>query len=407
MPEITGYPHYDIQDVTDEVALAYVESARYFDIPVDDLTRNLVREAKRQGVHRLSEHRIGSHTSAVHRTLVELGQIPDVPTEILPEGHYYKGVSTCVDGEGNVITQWLKTAKGHEPPEAVLARLLERVPRTVMARPGKVRKPSHKLDPDLLAVYPMGDPHIGLLGWAPEVGTDFDLSIAETLLQKAIDELVMDKPSAKYALIANLGDFFHADNQDNKTSRSGHELDVDGRWSKVLQVGLNIMIYLVDRALTAHEKVFVINEIGNHDDHSAVFLSVALGAYYANEPRVQIDMSPARFHYHVFGNNLIGITHGHSVKHQDLESIMATDRPKDWGNTRHRYWYCGHIHTTRRYEFRGCLVETFRTLAGPDAWTSESGYRSGRDMNRIVLHREHGEISRSIRNSAYLESLMG
>jgi hypothetical protein len=40
------------------------------------------------------------------------------------------------------------------------------------------------------------------------------------------------------------------------------------------------------------------------------------------------------------------------------------------------------------------LWETFRVLSPNDAWATAAGYRSGRDMQCIVYHADHGEISR-------------
>ena len=107
-------------------------------------------------------------------------------------------------------------------------------------------------------------------------------------------------------------------------------LDVDSRWSRILQVGIRVMTHLIDTCLAHHREVKVINEIGNHDDHTAIMLSVALDHHYHQEPRVDIDLSPARFHYHTFGKNLIGVTHGHSAKPESLESIMAYDMADHW-----------------------------------------------------------------------------
>lgn len=313
----------------------------------------------------------------------------------MPEGHTLRGVSSLVGPDGVTRLQWIKTREEREEREELLARLVRDLPTQTPVRSGKIAAPKVHLDDDLLAVLPMGDPHLGLLAWAPESGDDHDLKIGEELLQGAIVELVGNAPRAKHALIANLGDFFHSDNSAGVTSRSGHSLDVDSRWAKVLRVGLGVMVFMIDECLRTHATVRVINEQGNHDDHSAVFLAVALNAHYRNEPRVTIDLSPSRFHYHEFGANLIGVTHGHSIKHDQLESIMAHDQREAWGRTKHRHWLVGHIHTSRRYEFRGCTVETFRTLAAKDAWTSEQGYRSARDMSRIVLHREFGEVGRT------------
>lgn len=325
-------------------------------------------------------------------------------TDQLPSGHTVAGVSTLVSGSGELLAQWVKTRKESETKEEMLQRFIEELPSRVPPREGSLPAPTEHGSEELLAVYPLGDPHIGMLSWAPETGEDFDLGKAQRVMTSAMRELVRRGPRTKSAIIVNLGDFFHSDNEQNRTSRSGHALDVDGRWPKVLQVGIEIMVYMIDQALLHHETVRVVNEIGNHDDHSAMFLSVALNAYYRNEARVVIDMSPSRFHWHRFGKNLLGITHGHNQKHGDLESIMAAERPGDWGETTHRFWYCGHIHHSVKREMRGCMIESFRTLAPRDAWAANVGYRSGRDMNRITLHKEYGEIGREIVNAAYLQA---
>jgi hypothetical protein len=99
--------------------------------------------------------------------------------------------------------------------------------------------------------------------------------------------------------------------------------------------------------------------------------------------------------YHKFGVNLIGVTHGHTVKAKDLGEIMAVDCKDDWSNSEYRYWYCGHIHHDTKVEYRTCIVETFRTLAPKDAWHHGSGYRSGQDMKSITLHKDYGEEDRA------------
>jgi len=92
---------------------------------------------------------------------------------------------------------------------------------------------------------------------------------------------------------------------------------------------------------------------------------------------------------------LIGSTHGDMAKPDKLPQIMAADKPKEWGSTKHRYWYTGHIHTRNVIESAGCTWESFRTLAAKDAWHSGMGYRSGRDMCCILLHKDFGEVGRN------------
>jgi hypothetical protein len=206
--------------------------------------------------------------------------------------------------------------------------------------------------------------------------------------------LVDVAPASERALVVNLGDMFHADNSSNATMRNHNSLDVDTRWAKVLKVGCMLMVDLIQLALQKHQSVEVINAIGNHDDHSSIMLGAFLEAWFHNEPRVTILPTIAKFAYVEFGRCLVGVTHGDTVKMPDLSSLMATDKPEAWGRTEHRYWYTGHIHHTSKQELRGCVVESFRTLAARDAWHTASGYRSGRDMYAIVLDREYGEVER-------------
>ncbi len=159
----------------------------------------------------------------------------------------------------------------------------------------------------------------------------------------------------------------------------------------------------IEAALRKHQKVHVINEIGNHDDHTAQVLTLALAMAYENNKRVTFDEGPGRFHYFRFHDVFIGVTHGDTVKPDKLGGIMATDNPEDWGATKRRYWYTGHIHTRNVFEVPGCEVESFRTLAAKDAWTASMGYRSGRDMYCIVHHKNYGEVERHRKDILMLE----
>jgi len=316
-------------------------------------------------------------------------------TKPVPDGFSVKGTSTLYDAEGNLRGQWVKTQRDTEHKlEALFAAVATIAePFRGAAEPGDT--PADR-DEDLMAAYIMGDPHVGMFAWAKETGNDFDTTIAERDLVTAVDHLVEIAPPAREALIVNLGDFFHGDNSENRTARSGHSLDIDTRYSKVLAVGIRIMRRIVDRALAKHERVKVITEIGNHDDNSALMLALCLSSYYEREPRVEIDTSPAKFHWHRFGANLIGVTHGDTCKADKLPGVMAVDRAQDWGETEHRVWYTGHVHHDSAKDFPGVTVETFRTLAPADAWHRGQGYRSGQDMKCDVWHRDYGRVNRHI-----------
>lgn len=314
-------------------------------------------------------------------------------THTVPEPFLVKGVSTYYNADGEVSGQWVKSTLDQSKVEQMVRDFVEVVTSEAKGISPAVAPPK-STNADLLAVYPMGDPHFGMYAWAAEAGDDFDLDIAERTTLGAIDHLLSSAPKTETAIILPLGDFFHADDQSNVTPGHKNQLDVDSRYPKVLMVGIKTLRHIILRALENHAKVIVRIEPGNHDPHAKWVLSLTLAAYFDNNPRVEVDISPAKFWFHRFGKVLIGSTHGDTVKHDGLPGIMAADRSSDWGETKHRYWYTGHVHTQAVREYPGVVCESFRTLAPKDAWTASRGYRSGRDMYCIVHHKEHGEVAR-------------
>ncbi len=317
-----------------------------------------------------------------------------------------KGTTTRLDrdketGEMVIGAQYIKTDRTTEDRIEAMRGAISEIVEEVRGTEKKVKSPKI-VNKDCMAVYNIGDAHIGMLAHRDESGDDFDLKIAESDLIGVMRRLVDSAPPSETAVIIDVGDFFHADNQSNETSGNKNKLDVDGRWHKVLKVGLNVMVELVREALKKHKKVIVKNIQGNHNEHSATFLAAYTAAKFENEPRVEVDELPSRFWYYQFGKVLIGSTHGHTVKPQDLGEIMACDCEDIWSSTRHRYWYTGHVHHDQVKEYRTYKFESFRTLAAKDAWHAGSGYRSGRDMKCIVHHKDYGEVQRHTVNLAML-----
>jgi hypothetical protein len=311
----------------------------------------------------------------------------------VPDAFEVRGVSTLYNSDGAVAAQWVKSRLRDEDKLEQMRLFAAQLAEEVKGKAKPVKAPQADAR-DRFCIYPMGDPHLGMYAWGDEAGEDFDLSIASRDLRAATERLTASCPATEVGIILNLGDFFHADDSTSTTKRSGHRLDTDTRWRKVMGVGAETMKACIEAALTKHQRVIVKNNLGNHDDHTSQALALILDAYYSREPRVEIDTSPNPYWYYRFGKVLIASTHGHSVKPEQLLSIMAHDRARDWGETQHRYWYLGHFHTKRVHEVGGLLIEYFRTLAAKDQWTNESGYRSGRDMSAIVHHAEWGEIER-------------
>lgn len=313
----------------------------------------------------------------------------DEPPTPIPPGFLLDRTSTMQRGDGSTGVQW----SSYRPDvverwDAIKAAIKEHVAEYVYSV-GALEPPG-STDTDRLVVYPLGDPHIGMLAWANEVGESFDLRIAERELCECMRQLVARSPASTEAIVCNLGDFWHAQDGRQVTPKSGNKLDVDGRVGKVSRVGLKIFRTLIDSALTKHDRVRVRTIPGNHDPEASYWITEVLRTVYENEPRVAVEDSFNPYQFDVFGKVLLGWAHGDGAKLEALGEIMATDVPELWGAASFRYWNTGHVHHWATKELRGCVVDTHRTLAGRDAWHHHSGYRSGRALKAVTYHREYG-----------------
>lgn len=317
----------------------------------------------------------------------------EVPLNPAMPGNIIKRISTNYRADGTIGQRWVIES----PEQAAIAESVRAFVQGICEgrQPGPIASDALFCNDELLCVYPMGDPHFGMKAHAPEAGANFDLKIAETITKAVVDRLVSAAPPAKTAILANMGDFFHADDNSARTKQSGNPLDVDGRWHEVLRVGGWTMVHLVYRLLEKHSEVIVFNERGNHDDVSAIAMAVSLDMYFHNNPRVKIADPAPYYHFYEFGKNLLGFTHGDGAKENDLPVLMANDEPQAWGRTEHRVFHRGHFHHDREIDLTGCTVQTHRTLAASDAWHRKTGYRAKRSMKVITYHRDDGEISRN------------
>lgn len=326
-----------------------------------------------------------------------------LPTQ--PDGHLIKGVSTLLGSDGTVTAQWVKTDRQAQAKLEAFYEAFETHVRKYSGLAAPVDAPTWT-DADLETWYPLGDPHLGLLSHRSEVGLDADLKIASRVLYETVDMLIARAPSSETGVICSLGDYFHSDSNMNRTM-SGHQLDVDSRHSKVAEVGFSLLRRMIERALLKHKRVLVVNAPGNHAPNTEKMMGLWLKAVFEREPRVEVLDSTNPYIYRRFGTCLVGVHHGDGAKPQALPEIMACDRPLDWGASTWRMWFTGHIHHDSRRDFRGCTVESFRTMNSQDAWAHHAGYRSGRSLQAITLHREWGEQGRVTVGIREVDSVLG
>ena len=315
----------------------------------------------------------------------------------VPDGFMVKATSTMIDAEGNEKIRWIKTDQDKEKLAAMMNAAIEafcdELPRAA-AQP-ILGEPHY--DENLLALYPVFDLHIGAMAHKHECGENYSTDISEKVLKNFFDYSVGVSPKAKKAVLLIGGDFLHSDGLDAVTPASGHVLDQDSRYAKLVHVAIRSVRRAVALMLDKHEEVEIQIIEGNHDQAGMIWLRAAMAAYFEDEVRVTVDTSPMILHRTKWGKTLLGYTHGHTMKKADTRlSAMATDFREEFGTSKYIYTHSGHWHHQTITEGTLGIDEVHGQLGAKDAYAARGGWRSYRQAAVIVYSKEFGEVGRFV-----------
>lgn len=316
--------------------------------------------------------------------------------KLVPDGYLVKGTSTMIDAEGNEKLRWVKTSVDNERLEILLEQAREafcsELPKSIASE-----CPEIDFDDDTMAMYPVFDLHIGAMAHKHECGENYDTATAEKVMNSFFDYAVDKAPKSRNATLVLGGDFLHYDSLEAKTPASGHILDSDSRYAKLVYVAIRSVRRAVSRMLEKHQVIDIKVISGNHDEAGMVWLRAALAAFYEDESRITVDVSPAAMLMTNFGSTLIGYTHGHQMRKAETRlTVMATDFRKLFGNSEYVYTHSGHWHSQKITETNLGIDEVHGQLGAPDAYSANGGWRSMRQAAVIVYHKRFGEVGRFI-----------
>lgn len=249
---------------------------------------------------------------------------------------------------------------------------------------------------DLCSVYPLMDAHIGMHAWGRETGADdYDIALAAGDMRHAFAKVLAITPASKRGVLIIGGDFFHADDNRAETPASKHRLDVDGRFFKVLDLGIGIISETIERLLHRHAELTVRVLRGNHDPHSSLTLNFALAERYRDEPRVKIEKDPRDLFMLQWGRCAIFAHHGDRGKPQQM-ALYLSDVCPFWSSTRHRHYLTGHVHHDQSKDFGPLRWESLRAFCPPDSYAAGMGYGARRALQSMTFHTHDGLVLRAL-----------
>lgn len=302
------------------------------------------------------------------------------------------GRSTLRNRDGEVVAEWTKESldqkAAEEARQAAFRALAAKLPRAA-----PVRAPRAAND-DLATVYTLTDAHVGMLAWHREGGADWDLNIAEQTIVGCFAEAIKSAPNAELAIFNQLGDLLHYDSLQAVTPTSGHILDSDGRFTKMVESAVRILRRIINMLLEKHPRIHVIMAEGNHDMASSVWLRTMFAALYENEPRVTVDDSALPYYCIQHGETMLAFHHSHLRRIEQLRGVIAATFAVVWGATRKRYIHTGDKHHSAEKDEMGAKLIQHPTLAARDAYAARGGWHSERYMSAITYHKRFGEVGR-------------
>lgn len=297
------------------------------------------------------------------------------------KGAYYNIASNPIEGEG-------------------LQAFYEQILKDIASIPNKpktfvrVDTDDVKQDDEHLLIIDPADVHIGKLAESFETGEDYNNQIAVKRVREGVEGILHKARGYRIDKILFVGgnDILHIDTPRRMTT-SGTPQDTEGMWYSNFLIAKQLYIEILQRLLKVADVHFVYNP-SNHDYTHGFFLADVIQTYFKDCENITFDCSIAHRKYFVYGDNLIGTSHGDGGKTQDLPLTMAHESP-DWSRCKHRYFYIHHFHHKVSKDYMGVCVEALRSPSGTDSWHHRNQYQHApKAIEGFIHHPKFGQIAR-------------
>lgn len=259
---------------------------------------------------------------------------------------------------------------------------------------------------DIVPFLQIGDAHIGMLASEAETGANFDITIAKREICAAAAALIDEAPPCERMVINDLGDGTHYETFKAMTEASGHAVDYDTRYWKMIDAYVEICEFIAERALAKANTVDLIYNQGNHSRSNDSWIAVLMRSLHRNNPRVNVLRNESPYIAYRMGKTFVLIHHGDKAKPEAVAKVMAEDYAIDWGETEYRYIDGGHVHHSQRKELPGCVFESWNNLAPRDKYAHDGGWRSKQCMTLVLRSRRYGERGRKVMPIALVRDIV-
>ena len=244
----------------------------------------------------------------------------------------------------------------------------------------------------MMAEVNIADLHLGRLSWHGDTGYNYDHKIARDMFTAIISDVyheLQGKP-LEYITFVWTNDFFNSDTV-LKTTTGGTPQDTDVRWQKLFNVGVDLLVDAIT-LLSGLAPIKTFYTASNHDEITAYHAIKYLDAWFRKNDSVEINTDARPRKYQLYGNVLLGYTHGDKEKPTRLASLMPNEARQLWGASVTREMHAAHLHSEHAIEeLNGVIVRRISSPTAPDTWSDKAGYVTAvRKAQTFVYDRERG-----------------
>lgn len=254
-------------------------------------------------------------------------------------------------------------------------------------------------------IIDIADLHMGKFASESETGESYNISKATERALSGI-EGILSKCSGYnidkiYFIIGN--DILHIDSPHRKTT-AGTPQDTDGMWYEAFTSARRLYVQIIERLVNIAD-VHIIHCPSNHDFMSGFMLADSIYSWFHNHPNISFDVTNAHRKYTMYGNSLLGFSHGDGAKMPDYPLLMANEAKRMWAETEYRYIYLHHIHHKdinifkKGKDYAGATVEYLRSPSSTDSWHHRNGYQHATKAVEGFIHsKKYGQVAKLIHN---------
>jgi hypothetical protein len=198
-----------------------------------------------------------------------------------------------------------------------------------------------------------------------------------------IERKIYNLPITKLYLCF-LGDFLHTDNEQGTTTK-GTLVDSDSRPKKMIIKANEIVMEIIERLAIVDTEVYWVE--GNHSRNLEFAVFNAMPFIFKNYKHIKFDVRPIERKAFVFGENLVGLSHGEMNKQNEFLWLQNEFR-EEWGKTSYAEQHSGHVHHESVQTKGGIVKRTNPAFTGVSKYEFHEGYHS---FSRVVGYLWHKE----------------